>query len=222
MSSAPYSGITTTFYASPQTKTIGSGSYPFNIVVNANRATLQQVYTKVQYLLRQSTNINTSGASHIGKTTPIMMNFVGSQLVSTIGVFIDNVLATDVNNITLTDNSGVARLYPYQSAGTVTFNSFLVGAGSSYRMLYADDFATTVKDNNGVDITGVVTASGISFSYDYDGNIQGGRTAGTNRAVVLLGINPGFGKYASSTGTLTRTKGISISLVAEQDRSYSA
>jgi hypothetical protein len=62
----------------------------------------------------------------------------------------------------------------------------------------------------------------VPFTYDYDGNVQGGAGAGTDRAVTLIGIRPGSGKFAVATGTLSRSKTISLSLVAEQDRVYSA
>lgn len=38
-------------------------------------ATLQQIYTKVQYLLRQATNINTVAGSVTGKTASLLLNF---------------------------------------------------------------------------------------------------------------------------------------------------
>jgi hypothetical protein len=35
-----------------------------------------------------------------------------------------------------------------------------------------------------------------------------------------VGIKPGTGKFVVATGTLTRSKSIALSLVAEQDRVY--
>jgi hypothetical protein len=107
-----------------------------------------------------------------------------------------------------------------------------VGAGSSYRLMfsappgagndYGEAGAITVNDASGTPITGTISASSIPFTYDYDGNVQGGATAGTDRAVTLIGIKPGTGKFVVATGTLTRSKNISLSLVAEVDRVYSA
>jgi hypothetical protein len=91
------------------------------------------------------------------------------------------------------------------------------GAGNDY----GESGAITVNDAAGNPITGTIPAGGVlSGTYDYDGNTQGGATAGTDRAVVLIGIKPGSGKFVSATGTLTRSKSISMSLVAEQDRVY--
>ena len=114
----------------------------------------------------------------------------------------------------------------------MTFNAVLVGAGSSYRLMYSapagagNDYgeagAVTVNNAAGTPITGTISAGSIGFDYDYDGNTQAGFSAGTDRAVTLIGIKPGTGKFAAATGTLTRSKGISLSLVAETDRVYSA
>jgi hypothetical protein len=76
-----------------------------------------------------------------------------------------------------------------------------------------------VNDASGTPITGSITTSSISFDFDYDNDTDGG-TAGTDKAVTLVGVRPNFSKFAVATGTLTRSKNISLALVAEQDRAY--
>lgn len=143
--------------------------------------------------------------------------------------FVDDVLSADSNRVEFYDDSGTLRTNLFTSAGTLTFNAPLVGAGSSYRLFFQDppgagnDFgesgAITVNDSTGTPITGTISSS-VDFTYDYDGNVQGGYTAGTDRNVVLVGIRPGSGKYVAAQGVLTRSKTIVLSLVAEQDRVY--
>ena len=70
-------------------------------------------------------------------------------------------------------------------------------------------------------MAGSISAGSVAFTFDYDGNVQGGFTAGSDRPVTLIGIRPGSGKFVAATGTLTRAKNISLSLVAEFDRVYS-
>lgn len=232
MTGAPYNGITVAYYSANQTRNVGGSPYNFKIIINGNGATLEQVYTKIQYLLRQNTDINTGGTAGVvtGKTAATLLNFVGDTLETSTSVYIDNVLPADSNRVKFKDDGGVFRENPYQAAGAISFNSFLVGAGSSYRLFfttlpgtsndYGEAGAVTVNDASGSPITGTISASSINFTFDYDGNVQGGRTAGTDAAVTLIGVRPGFGKYAVATGTLSRSKGISLSLVAEQDRAY--
>lgn len=233
MSGAPYSGITVSYYTANQTRSIGGSNYNFKIIINGNNATLEQIYTKIQYLLRQATDINTSGTAgaKVGKIQSDLLAFVGDTLVTSQSVYIDNVLPADSNRVEFYDDSNTKRTNPYSSAGTISFNAPLIGAGSSYRLMfttppglgndYGESGAITVNDASGNPITGTISSGSISFTYDYDGNVQGGFTGGTDRAVTLIGIKPGTGKFVVSSGTLTRSKAIALSLVAEQDRVYS-
>lgn len=206
-------------------------------------ATLAQIYTKIQFQLRQNSNINglASAGTVTGKTASILLNFVGSALKAGFfaptnpngggsGVTLQGYASNDVNSFTSYDNTAVARDYPYAAAGTINFNTPLVGAGSSYRLFftappglgndYGEAGAITVNNVAGAPITGTISAGSVSFDYDYDGNVQGGATAGTDRAVTLIGIKPGTGKFVAATGTLSRSKAIALSLVAEADRAY--
>ena len=232
MSSAPYSGITVAYYTANQTRTIAGVSRNFKIIITGNGGTLEQIYAKVQYLLRQNNNINTSGTAGVktGKIQDDLLKFVGDTLVTSQSVYIDGVSNTDSNRVEFYDDSNTLRTNPYTAAGTMNFNSVLVGAGSSYRLMYTapsgagNDYgesgAITVKNAAGTPITGTISSSSIAFDFDYDNDALGG-PAGTEKAVTLIGIRPGSGKFAVANGTLSRSKGISLSLVAETDRVYS-
>jgi hypothetical protein len=234
MTGAPYSGITVAYYLADQTRTINSVSCNFKIIIAGNGATLEQIYAKVQYMLRQGTDINTGGTagSRVGKIQSDLLAFVGDTLVTSNSVYIDNIQTADSNRVEFYDDSNAKRTNPYTASGTMSFNSVLVGAGSSYRLMYSapagagNDYgeagAVTVNNAAGTPITGTISVGSISFDFDYDGNVQAGFTAGTDRVVTLIGIKPGTGKFVAATGTLTRSKGISLSLVAESDRVYSA
>lgn len=232
MSSAPYNGITVAYYTANQTRTIAGVSRNFKIIISGNGGTLEQIYAKVQYLLRQNSDINTGGTAGIktGKIQDDLLKFVGDTLVTSQSVFIDNVLNADSNRVEFYDDSNTLRTNPYTAAGTMNFNSVLVGAGSSYRLMYTapagagNDYgesgAITVNNAAGTPITGTISSSSIAFDFDYDNDALGG-PAGTEKAVTLIGIRPGSGKFAVANGTLSRSKGISLSLVAETDRVYS-
>lgn len=231
MTNVPYSGITVTYYGSDQTKTIGGTGYPFRVVVNGNNATLEQIYTKIQYLLRQSTDIDSGAGTVIGKTASELMYFVGDTLVTTQGVFVENIQDNDLNRIEFYDQNNVKRIYPYSSAGTLSFNSVLTqGGAGGYRMYFADtitgDYGTanaiTVNDKDGNPITGTINSSAISWSFDYSNNTQGGRTAGTDAAVVVFALNKGYSKPVVATGLISQAKGINISCTAETDRAFIA
>lgn len=232
MSGAPYSGITVAYYSANQSRTIAGVSRNFKIIIEGNGGTLEQIYAKVQYLLRQNSNINTGGdaGSKTGKIQDELLRFVGDTLVTSQSVYIDDVLSADSNRVEFYDDSNTLRTNLYTAAGTMAFNSVLVGAGSSYRLMftsppgagndYGESGAITVNNAAGTPITGTISSGSMAFDYDYDGNTQGGYSGGEDRPVTLIGIRPGYGKFAVATGTLTRSKTIALSLVAETDRVY--
>jgi hypothetical protein len=234
MTGAPYNNITVGYYTANQSRNIGGSPYNFKIIVAGNGATLEQIYTKLQYLLRQATDINTGGTAgtKTGKIQSALCSFVGDTLVTGTSVYIDNIQGGDSNRIEFYDDTAAKRTNPYTAAGTITFNGVLVGAGSSYRLMYTngpgagDNYGesgaiTVLKADGTTPVTGTISAGSIGFDFDYDGSTAGG-TAGTDKAVTLIGVRPGFGKFAVATGTLSRSKAISLSLVAEADRVYSA
>jgi hypothetical protein len=232
MSGAPYNGITVAYYTANQTRTIAGVSRNFKIIIEGNGGTLEQIYAKVQYMLRQGTDINTGGTdgSKIGKIQNELLAFVGDTLVTSQSVYIDDVLPADSNRVEFYDDTNTKRVNNYTAAGTLEFNSVLVGAGSSYRLMYTsppgagNDYgesgAVTVNDALGTPIAGTIATGVIPFDFDWNGNTQAGYAIETERPVTLVAIRPGSGKFAVGTGTITQSKGIKISAVAEQDRVY--
>lgn len=227
----PYDTCTIAYNSATSNATIGAGSYPFKKYITHTNLTRYQIYTRMQYLLRQNSDINTGGTAGAvtGKTADLICWFVGPTLY-TRAFFTP--IAADMNDVVFIDDSGVERVFPYASAGTLNFNANLTSGGAGYYTLYytttpgGDDFgegtAIIVKDKDGVDITGTITGASIAFTFDYSSNTQGGYAGGTNRDVTLVWGNPGVAKPGVSTGQITQSKGISISAVAEADPSYVA
>ena len=228
---APYTGITIDYDTATTNETIGAGSYPFKKKINHTAATRFEIYTKMQYLLRQNSDINGAGDAGVitGKTADLICWFVGATLYSR--AFFTPI-AADLNDVVFIDDNGVEREFPYASAGTLGFNAPLTAGGTGYYTLYyettpgGDDFgegtAIIVKDKDGVDITGTISGASIPFTFDFSNNTQGGYAGSTNRDVVLAWGNPGSAKPGISTGQIIQSKGIVISAVAESDPSYVA
>lgn len=234
MSGAPYSSITVAYNTATVPRTIAGVARDFKIIIEGGGGTLEQIYAKVQYLLRQGTDINTGGTAgaKIGKIQDELLKFVGDTLVTSPSVYIDDVLPADSNRVEFYDDTNTLRVNNYTSAGTLEFNSVLVGAGSSYRLMYTapagagNDYgeagAVTVNDALGTPITGTISAGVINFDFDWNGNTQAGYAGSTARPVTLIAIRPGYGKFAAGSGTITQSKSIKISATAEADRVYSA
>ena len=222
---------------------IGTTYYAFDVIIDADTdvgpsasgdAVRAQVYEKVQYQLRQNTDIDAdASASVIGKTADLLLRFVGDTLVTYPGVYIDSFNSTDTNDIEFYDSLGVKRTYPYVATITLNFGdnlkndanakywlfyTTLTGAGNDY----GESGAKMVKNKDGTDITGNVSAaSAVTWTFDYDNETAGGdRTAGTDAAITAIALGLSTGQYVQATGTIAKSKANSVSLVAPLERTY--
>ena len=238
---APYDAMTITYHATPQSQSgLVGGSYNFGITVDANGQTLQKVYEFVQYALRQNADIAAGAAVVTGKTADPLMHYVGDTLYTDAatnpagggtGVFITNFASADSNSVYFTDNTGAQRQYPYSATLTLSFNSNLVSDGAAKYWVYfttlpgagndwGESGATLVKTASAVDMTGTITGTPVTSTFDYDGNTQGGRTAGTDAAITVVAIGLNTGQYVRATGTIQRSKSNAVALVAPLERNY--
>ena len=229
-SASPYTSITIEYYTSAQPRDIGTGTYYFNKIIDGNNATKEQIYEKIQYLLRQNIDIDSGSGVVSGSTADKLLTFIGDTLRTSVGVYIDNFAATDTNSLIFTDTSGTERTFPYVAAGSIVFNENLISDSDAYYWMYFTDangnqFGTTsailVEDNNNLAISGAVSGqSQITFDFDYDNNVQGGRTSGTDAAVTVVAIGLQSAQYVKTTSTITRSIANNISLVSSLERNY--
>jgi hypothetical protein len=232
-----YTDITCSFYSTPFTRTIGAGTYPFTTLINGDGATKEQIYEKVQYLLRQNSDINSKSGSAgflgtiIGKTATGMLTFVGDTLKTSPGVFVDNIANSDINYYEFYDTGSNKRVYPFVAAGTITFSDTLKNDSRGiYKLFFTSvpsgsfgsSSAIIVNDSNGAPITGSTSGStSVSFTFDYDGNVQGGRTPQTDANVTVVAIGLSTAQYVSTAGTIARSNANAFSLVSTLERNYS-
>ena len=86
---------------------------------------------------------------------------------------------------------------------------------------YPSPQAIIVDDNSGADIAFNVGALTTPFDYDYENNTQGGRTADTDAAVVLIAAGHETAQVAVVKGlTITKTTGLTFSVTSAQERNY--
>jgi hypothetical protein len=290
-------------------------------------ATAEEIYEKVQYLLRQASDVDSTDQTVTGKTADELLTFVGDTLATGraiptnpngggTGVVILGFDANDTNRLAFTDNGGTERTFPFVAAGTINFNANLVGdtGPAEYWMFFEyterftnAGFSTTgssgasatlnssvtnlvselsngdyinltgwaAENNNGIwqltgapagtgpwtaavtkvdgetvadespasssldknpinspdaiivdnnsdaDIAGNVPGASTSFDFDYDNNVQGGRTASTDANIILRAIGLDLAQFVETTGVITQNVGLSFSLVAPLERNYS-
>jgi len=238
---APYTGMSIQYYAAGQTRSIGGNNRTFGVIINGNSGTAEQIYEFVQWSLRRTSDINAGAGSLVGKIADDLLVFVGDTLKTKSvtnpegggsGVYIDNYAVADTNRLVFVDNSAVERTFPYVASVTINFGDNLKNDASAKYWMYfttlpgaGNDFgesgAIIVDDNAVADIAGNVTgASSVTKTFNYDGNVQGGRTAGTDADVTVVGIGLSTGQYVKATATIGRSTTNSVSLVAALERNY--
>ena len=213
-------GVTIEYFSTPQSRDIGGTNYNFNIIIDGNNKTTEEIYMAVQSQLRKNVDIDTGAGNVIGKTADDLLKFVGDTLVTSTGVYIDNFLSEDTNSIQFYDITDTMRIFPFVSALLLNFSDTLVTSGDSiYRLFTSDTFgtsgATLVNDANGDPISGDIVSSSISVSYDYDGEGVG------DLDVTLVCIGLEKAQYVLATGTIFRSTSNSITATASLERNYS-
>ena len=194
----PYLGMSIT-YASV-VRDIGGTDYNFKIIIDGNNGTAEQINEFAQFSLRQSTDIDSGSSGVIGNLADSLTAFLGNTL---------------------------KRTFPFVASGSLVFNSNLQSdSGAIYRVFFTSGFGTAgavlVNDNSGNPMSGLIGgAEDIGFDFDYDGNVQNGRSTGTDAEVTVVAIGLNSAQYVSATSTIGRASGQSISLVAPLERNYS-
>lgn len=309
---APYTGMSITYYATPQPRLIGGSSYNFGVIIDGNNGTAEQIYEFVQRQLRKATDIDANAGGVTGLLADALLLFVGNSLETLnstnpagggTGVFIDNFQASDTNRLSFRDNTAPTNgvTFPFVAVTTLNFNGNLQNdTAAIYRVFYttnpAGNYGTsnavlvhanarvvgtdisftasnTITTGGSVDFTvfpvgsyvhiegsagndgyyevaartattittvepvtteaagpsisvsrtaiGDVNGnSSVQFDFDYDNNVQGGRSNGTDANITVVAIGLQTGQYVSATGTITRSTQNSVSLVAPLERNY--
>ena len=233
-------GVTVTYYASPQSRTIGGSSYNFSVIVDGNNKTAEEIYMSLQSLLRKATDTDSGAGTRTGKIQDALAAFTGdslyTQLTGAGGVYIDNFQSTDINRIFFTDDTGTIRTFPYTAALTINFGDNLKNdTDAIYRVYFTNDdagsnlgydFGTSnailVNDADGNPMSGSVSAaSSIVKTFAYDTNVQrGAGSAGTDAPVTVMAIGLSTGQYVVATSTIQRSSANVVSLVAALERNY--
>jgi len=216
-------------------------SYTVDVNDSAGTATTNEIYEKVQYLLRQPspTDIDTGAGTVIGDTQAQLLGFVGSTLVGEPGTYISNLNSAFLNSVTFYESTDTAKstpiIYPFIASGVINFGANAGSGVYKYWMFYnsgsldlgtaADEYgganATIVKDRDGVDIAGTYSGSSVPFTFKYTQETAGGlRTADQDADVIVVGIGLESGQFASVTSTITKATGQSILLAPAQERNY--
>ena len=234
-----WANVDISYYKTKQAREIGGVNYNFHVIIEGDGQTAETIYEKVQYLLRQDSDINENTPPIVrGDIADTLLQFTGDTLATKYvegwgGTYIDNYDLDDINRLEFYDDTNTKRTEPYTATGSLLFNDNLTNdADAKYWMFftsvpdgsYATSGAICVRDTNSNGISGYVSAAvdgAIAYSFAYDTNDQGGRTIKTNADVTVVAIGLETAQFVKTTGTITRSTGNNISMVAALERNYS-
>jgi len=150
LSAAPYTDILVTWYAAAQSKTIGPSADDYHVIITGDSQNAEDIYQRIQYLLKEDADIDTGAGLVVGKTAPSLLRFVGDTMYTefftitpTGGTYIDAFQGDDINRLVfVTDNPDLSRTYPYTAVLTLNFGDNLVADGESKYWVYFTDTPT--------------------------------------------------------------------------------
>ena len=214
---AGYTGMSITWYAAAQAASLGAnGPYNFHVLIGGNTHTHDEIYSWVQYQLRQSSDIDAGAGDRTGKVAAALVFMDGATLKTRLqsvgGVHITNPSAASYNFISEVDDGGTYRSYPLSVSVTAEFDSYLQGDADSYFWIFAtSDYgtpgATPLLDSSAAQMKGAANVSSVAFAKTYAVDIP----------LTGIALGKGGAKIAVATTTLTN-EGAKLVFVAGLER----
>lgn len=192
-------------------------SYTFAGHIDADSQANEAVHSKINYLWRQSTDVNAdaTGPDKRGDKQWPLTTFSGD--VFTIKSYINNYKASQRNYLRLVDTTLVTRQWP--TAYTLTVNSAALAVGGTFSVIHEDTFGTNVatylKNDALVDQKDITTLSTKDITIAYSTYTVGGHTANTPLPLRLTYNRPGYIEPDSTAFTFDRDMSVTIQPVAD-------
>lgn len=208
-------------------------NYPFvsagNILVNQNAVDDAGPAEYVMYFeyTERFTETTFGISASAGSVSTLDSSVIDLTAELTIGDFIKlDGFATEENNGQWEVTGVPAGAGPWTAQITKRFNSdnpideVATATVSLDKNPIDSDDSIVVNDNSGTPITGTIGGLVIPFDFDYDNNVQGGRTSGTTANVVVRVLGTDVAVNAEGSSSITRATGLSVSVTAPLERNY--
>lgn len=200
--------------------TEASVSFPFVAVTtvsfNGNLQSDADAIYRVFYTTNPAGNYGTANAVLVHANTTVNatdISFTAPDLMDTAG-------AVDFTVFSVGDFVHIEG-----TTGGTNDGYFEIATVSATQIEFVEQTISTQASGPSIDVTetamGDVDAqASIQFDYDYDNNVQGGRTAAQDADITVVSIGLSTGQFVSATGTIARSTQNSVSLVAPLERNY--
>lgn len=197
--------------------------YNFYGFIDADSKSNEAVHQKINYLWRQSTNVNSDGTGpqkRGDKQWPIT-SFSGDAF--SVKSYLANYNAAQRNNITLFDTGNAARTWP--SIYTLTVTAPALVQGGTFSLIHKDSHGTGnpvyLKNEAGTDQKDIAIASSQDIVVAYSTYNVGGHTPNTPIDLVMTWNRPSYVEPDNTEFTLGPAN-MSVSMTPTADPSYTA
>jgi hypothetical protein len=202
-SGAPYNNIVFTNDTLDYSGDVDGVNYNFDYLINAASETNEVVHNRVNWLLRQPTDINTgdAGVMRGDKQWPIT-TFTGD--IFTVQGYLLNYVAAQRNNLRLVDTGSNTRQWPTIYSLTITSPSLAIGG--TFSLIHANTYgasgAVYLQDESAVEQKDQAIAASTEIVIAYSSYSVDGHTPNTPIPLVLTWNRPGFVEPASIAFTM--------------------
>lgn len=185
--------------------------YAFNKIIDGNSGTKEQIWEFHQYMLRQTSDVDSSGTTQRGDTCPALLSWDGDTLVTGTGVFVDNVLTAEESEYEFTDVGGTARTIAFVPSFTI---NCVDSSGSSTnfatgtRVRIYDETNTTELYNNTPGATDTVSV-----------NFTAGGSATLRYKIISVNGATGATKMINATAAISSAN-VAVNVTQETDQVY--
>lgn len=196
--------------------------YDFDILIEGDSQLNQTVHEKVNYLLRQPTDINQSADEVMrgDKQWPIT-SFSGE--VFTIQGYLANFNSAQRNDLRVVDVNSITRQWP--SIMTLIVNAAAIAIGGTFSIFHSDTYGTNdavyFQNESAVEQKDVSITGSNSVVMAYSTYSVNGHTGGEPLPVTITYNRPGFIEPDKITATLSGSN-LSVSIAPTPDPSYIA
>lgn len=212
-----YSGMSITWGATTGVYLGANGPYAYHVTINGNTHTHDEIYSWVQYQLRQTADIDAAGGTaKNGNVAAALVFMDGATLKTKLqdvgGVHISNLSASSYNYVKEADDTGAYRNYPLSVSVVMEFDSYLQGDADSWFWVfktsdYGTPSATPILDSSSAQMTGAANIATTSFAYNHTVDVP----------LTGIALGKASAKIAIATGSITAS-GAKLVFVAGLER----
>ena len=201
---------------------VDGSPFDFDILLEGDNQLNQTVHEKINYLLRQATDINESADEVLRGDKQWPVTTFSGEVFTVVGYLL-NYSAAQRNDLRVIDVNLITRQWP--SIMTLTVTAATVAVGGTFSIWHTDTFGTDAavyfQNDLAVDQQDIAIIASKDITMAYSTYVVNSHTADTPLPVTVTYNRPGFIEPDKLETTLSGSN-VSVSIAPASDPSYIA